>query len=189
MNVIGKIIALWGVLVLAAWGIAQFVTINYFGTGYTASALMLWTVAMAIALVATYRFVPNASGNKVVKLWTVITVVGMVLAYVNFVKFLPVIGPYIYYHVWVALTAVGFALTAMWWTPKSKMLYAAAAGLNIILLALVFLQVDFATNYSLILAGIVGGIPPILDGVLNYDIPKPAPAPVRPAVSVKVTIK
>ncbi|MBI5226139.1 hypothetical protein HY994_02770 [Candidatus Micrarchaeota archaeon] len=191
MNVVGKIITMWGVLVFAAWASPQFAAINYFGTGFTASALILWTVVMAITLVATYKYMPGAMSNNVVKLWTIIVVGGMILNYANFMQLVPkAIAPYIYFHAWLALTAIGFALTALWWTPKSKMIFTAGAALNALLLVVTFLNIPFVAMYGLLLAGIVGGLPAVLDGVLNYNTPKSAHAPAaKPAVSVKVTIK
>ncbi|MBI2444818.1 hypothetical protein HYV43_00320 [Candidatus Micrarchaeota archaeon] len=178
ISIAGKIITLWGVLVFLGWAFST-QALDFFGLKYVASALLLWSVLMAIGLVATYKWFPAAVNNKVVKVWTVIVVVGMLINFANFYRLLPsAIAPYVYLHGWVFLTAIGFALTALWWTPKSKMIYAAGAVLNVILLGLLLAKVPQVMPYGLWLAAIVAGGPIVLDGLLNYDIPKPAvPAP------------
>ncbi len=191
MNKVGKIVTLWGLAVFLGWILSAAVQLNFFGTGYVTSALILWSGLMATALVLTYWQFPNAAQNRVVHVWTAIVVGGMLINFANYYRLLPAtLAPYVYLHGWVLLTAIGFALTALWWTPKSKMVYAAGAALNVVLLALLLAKVPQAMPYGVWLAAIVGGVPIILDGVMNYNIAKPlapqspAPQPMMPAPSV-----
>ncbi len=196
ISIAGKIIALWGVLVALGWALAT-MPLDYFGLKYTASALLLWSALMAIGLFATYKWFPAAMQNKVVKVWTVIIVGGMLLNFANFYKLLPsALAPYIYLHGWILLTAIGFVLTALWWTPKSKMVYAAGAVLNMLLLVALVMRLPGLQPYSLWLAALFAGGPIIADGLMNYALPsKPsgatpaASAPAQSSGGKKVVVK
>lgn len=194
MNKVGKIITLWGVAVLLGWVLSAAVQLNFFGTGYVTSALILWSVLMAAALIVTYLQFPNAMQNRVVHVWTAIVVGGMLLNFANYYRLLPAaLAQYVYLHGWVLLTAVGFALTALWWTPKSKMIYAGGALANLVLLILLLANFPGVGQNALYLAALAGGLPIIADGLLNYRTntpPKPAPespTPSAPAPIVEIT--
>ncbi len=187
ISIAGRIITLWGVLVALGWVLSS-LPLRFFGQTYTTSALQLWTVLMAVALVAAYKWFPAAMQNKVVKLWTVIIVGGMLLNWANYYRLLPAaIAPYVYLHGWILLTAIGFALTALWWTPKSKLIYAGGALANLVLLILLLANFPGVGQNALYLAALAGGLPIIADGLLNYrtsQSPQPmreSPAPAAPA--------
>ncbi len=172
MNTVGKIIAAWGIVIALAWGYLHLDKINFFGTGFQTSAMIWWTVLMVGLVASTYAWFPNAKQNKVVRAWTLILAVGLIINYLNLFHILPAqVALYSYYHLWLLLGAVGFAYTAMKWTPKSAPIYWVAAGLNALLLvyALVAVQDPFFNQYSLLLAGIVQGLPTLADGMLNYN--------------------
>ncbi|GEM_PF-5887090 len=172
MNQVGKIIAAWGIVIALAWGYLHADKINFFDTGFQTSAMIWWTVLMVLLVAATYKWFPNAMQNKVVHAWTLILAVGLAINYLNLFELLPSsLALYSYYHTWLFLSAIGFAYTAVKWTPKSSSIYWAAAGLNVLLLAYALLapkDVFFNAN-SLLLAGIVQGLPTLVDGILNYN--------------------
>ncbi|MBI5225772.1 hypothetical protein HY994_00850 [Candidatus Micrarchaeota archaeon] len=172
MNAVGKIIAAWGIVIALAWGYLHADKINFFGTGFQTSAMIWWTILMVLLVAATYQWFPNARQNKVVHAWTLILAAGLLVNYLNLFDILPAtLALYSYYHTWLLLGAIGFAYTAVKWTPKSAPIYWAAAGLNVLLLAYAFLAGNdaFFNANSLLLAGIVQGLPTLVDGVLNYN--------------------
>ncbi|MBI4361498.1 hypothetical protein HY572_07055 [Candidatus Micrarchaeota archaeon] len=172
MNAVGKIIAAWGLVIALAWSYLHVDKINFFGTGFTTSAMVWWTVLMVALVLATYKWFPNAKQNKVVHAWTLILAVGLLVNYLNLYNILPAsLQLYSYYHTWLLLGAIGFAYTAMKWTPKSAPIYWTAAGLNALLLvyALVAVTDPFFNAYSLLLAGLVQGVPTLVDGLVNYN--------------------
>ncbi len=192
ISIAGKIITLWGVLVLLGWSLST-MPLNFFGQGYVTSALQLWTVLMAIGLIATYKWFPAAMQNKVVHVWTVIVGGYILLNWANYYRLLPsAVAPYVYLHGWILFTAIGFALTALWWTPKSKLFYAGGALANVVLLILLLARFPGVQQNALLLAGLVGGLPIIADGLMNYKLPPKAAAssssaPAAPSPMVEVT--
>lgn len=169
---VGKIIAAWGLVIALAWGYLHLDKINFFGTGFQTSAMIWWTVLMVVLVAATYKWFPNAAKNKVVQAWTLILAVGLAINYLNLFEILPnSLALYSYYHTWILLGAIGFAYTAMKWTPKSAPIYWAAAALNALLFvyAVVAVTDPFFNAYSLLLAGLVQGVPTMVDGLTNYN--------------------
>ena len=170
----GKAVLVWGLMALIGWGaigLSILAKVPFdFGIGFFASSLLWWSVLILIAFVATYQWIPGKPWkNKTVQVWVGIVIIGMLENYLNFAGFIPApLNQYSYFHLWLLLTGIGFFLTIKTWGGDSVPYYAAAGVLNVGLLILMLLQIDFVVQNNLLLAGIVQGIPTIADALQNY---------------------
>lgn len=183
MNNTGKVIFVWGILLLVGWlGPYFFPTVL---VSSTLTALIFWTIVVVAALAAAILWLPNALQNKTFQLWAIILIIGMLENFLVQVDVLPrSLAMLSFNHLWLLLAGIGFLLTTKTWKiPGSIPIFFWAGILNLALFVLLILKAPLGVDYPLssdifsarwLLMGLIQGGPLIIDGWLNYNLPKKA---------------